>query len=176
MLGGNEVSDLTNTGPKYHQTFSLTVKKIPSYKDTHKVIVFRYQDVHLWALGADDLAVQRVLAQVDMATVRLVDGDSGDLTQDLDTNRQQSACNSCCMKSLIYFCCIWWDKCFCAELPSRFPSAKGLNLITTVIEERHRRNDCVIWTETKPLGGIQISNITLQSAERVCHRRVICLL
>jgi len=44
-----------------------------------------HQDVHLGALGADDLAGQRVLAQVDVATVRLVDGDGGDLPQHLET-------------------------------------------------------------------------------------------
>ncbi|TNN57356.1 Palmitoyl-protein thioesterase 1 [Liparis tanakae] len=59
-------------------------------KDTHKVSVFAgHQDVHLGALGADDLAAQGVFAQVDVAAVGLVDGDRGHLPQDLDTQRTQ---------------------------------------------------------------------------------------
>lgn len=66
---------------------------LPSWEDTHKFSVFfRYQDVHLWALSADDFALQRVLAQVNMATVRLVDGDGGDLTQDLDMEIKNIRC------------------------------------------------------------------------------------
>lgn len=53
-------------------------------KNAHKFSVFAgYQDVHLGALGADDLAVQRIAAQVHVATIRLVDGDGGDLPHDL---------------------------------------------------------------------------------------------
>ena len=60
-----------------------------SKQDTHIFSVFvGHQDVHLGALGADDLTFQRVFAQVDMATVGLVDGDSRDLTHDLDMKRQ----------------------------------------------------------------------------------------
>lgn len=44
------------------------------------------QDVHLGALGADDVAVQRVLAQVHLATVGLVDGDCRDSSQNLEIN------------------------------------------------------------------------------------------
>jgi len=59
-------------------------------KDTHKLSVFAgHQDVHLGALGADDLAAQGVFAQVDLAAVGLVDGDRGHLPQDLDTRRTQ---------------------------------------------------------------------------------------
>lgn len=59
--------------------------------DTHIFsVVVGHQDVHLGALGADDLTVQRVFAQVDMATVGLVDGDSRDFTHDLDMKRQDN--------------------------------------------------------------------------------------
>lgn len=47
--------------------------------DTYKLSVFvGHGDVHLGALGADDLALQRVLAQEHLAAVCLVDGDGGD--------------------------------------------------------------------------------------------------
>lgn len=42
------------------------------------------QDVHLGALGADDVAVQRVSAQVHLATIGLVDGDGRDSSQHLE--------------------------------------------------------------------------------------------
>lgn len=41
------------------------------------------QDVHLGALGADDVAVHGVSAQVHLATVGLVDGDGWDSSQSL---------------------------------------------------------------------------------------------
>lgn len=67
------------------------LKTTPLLEDTHKLAVtVGYQDVHLRALGADDLAAQRLLAQVDMATVRLVDGDGGDLPHDLHADRRQN--------------------------------------------------------------------------------------
>lgn len=78
------------TNIKYHQTYPLTLFffKMSLWKNTHEVsVIAGYQDVHLWALGADDLTAQRVFAQVDMATVRLVDGDSGHLTHDLHTKK-----------------------------------------------------------------------------------------
>lgn len=62
----------------------LNVFSAHSWKDTYKLSVFvGYQDVHLRALGADDLTVQRIVAQVDMATIGLVDGDGGHFTHDL---------------------------------------------------------------------------------------------
>lgn len=52
--------------------------------DTHKLsVLFGYQDVHLGALGADDLAAEGAFAQVHLAAVRLVDGDGGHLPHDL---------------------------------------------------------------------------------------------
>lgn len=52
--------------------------------DTHKLsVVFGYQDVHLRAFGADDLAADGVFAQVHLAAVRLVDGDGGHLPHHL---------------------------------------------------------------------------------------------
>ena len=56
-----------------------------AHEVTYKLSVcFGHEDVHLGALGADDLAGQRVLAQVDVATIGLVDGDGGDLPQHLE--------------------------------------------------------------------------------------------
>lgn len=52
--------------------------------DTHKLsVVFGYEDVHLGAFGADDVAIDGVFAQVHLAAVRLVDGDGGHLPHDL---------------------------------------------------------------------------------------------
>lgn len=68
----------------------MQMMSLPSWEDTYKFSIFvGYQDVHLWALGADDLALQRVFAQVNMATVRLVDGDGGDFTHDLVMKMKQ---------------------------------------------------------------------------------------
>lgn len=54
-------------------------------QDTYKVAIrLGHQDIHLGALGADDLTAQRVFAQVDLASIRLVDGNNGDLSCDLD--------------------------------------------------------------------------------------------
>lgn len=62
----------------------LKIQKSKHQKNAHKFSVFAGdQDVHLGALGADDLAFQRIAAQVHVATVRLVDGDCGDLPHDL---------------------------------------------------------------------------------------------
>ena len=58
---------------------------------THKLSIFSgYQNVHLRAFGADDLACQWVSTQVDVATVCLVDGDSGHLAQNLDGKEMKS--------------------------------------------------------------------------------------
>lgn len=55
-------------------------------RDTHKLSIFvGYQHVHLWAFGADDLTLQRVLAQINVAAICLVDGDSWDLPHNLET-------------------------------------------------------------------------------------------
>lgn len=69
----------------------LNVFSAHSWKDTYKLSVFvGYQDVHLRALGADDLTVQRIVAQVDMATIGLVDGDGGHFTHDLKKSNKMS--------------------------------------------------------------------------------------
>lgn len=54
----------------------------PLSQNTHKIIIpLRYQDVHLRARGTDDVTVEGVLAQVDLAALCLVDGDGGNFSQ-----------------------------------------------------------------------------------------------
>lgn len=52
--------------------------------DTHIfVISLWYQDVHLRALGTDDVTVEGVFTQVDLAALCLVDGNGGNFSQHL---------------------------------------------------------------------------------------------
>lgn len=52
--------------------------------NTYKFIIFLWnQDVHLRALGADDVTVEGFLAQVDLAALCLVDGNGGNFSQNL---------------------------------------------------------------------------------------------
>lgn len=66
------------------------------------------QDVHLWALGTDDVAAHRVLAQVHLAAVGLVDGDGRDSSQNLEMKRVHVMANidePCCSSDVI----LKWD-------------------------------------------------------------------
>lgn len=49
------------------------------------IVVFSVwdQDVHLRALGADNVAVERIFTQVHLAALRLVDGDGWNSSQHL---------------------------------------------------------------------------------------------
>lgn len=51
---------------------------------THVIALsFRYHDVHLRALGTDNVTADRVLTQVDLAALGLVDGNGGNCSQNL---------------------------------------------------------------------------------------------
>lgn len=61
-----------------------------AHSNTHKFIIFLwYEDVHLGALGTDDVTVEGLLAQVDLAALGLVDGNGGNFSQNLQENSQQ---------------------------------------------------------------------------------------
>ena len=51
--------------------------------DTHIFFILWNQDVHLWALCTDNVAVEGVLTQVDLAAFCLVDGNGGNPSQHL---------------------------------------------------------------------------------------------
>lgn len=69
---------------------SILKTKDWAHSNTHKFIIFlRYKDVHLGALGADDVTVEGLLAQVDLAALGLVDGNGGNFSQNLQENIQQ---------------------------------------------------------------------------------------
>lgn len=53
------------------------------YRKLPIVVILWYQDVHLRALGTDDVTVKGVLAQVDLATLSCVDGNGGNSSQHL---------------------------------------------------------------------------------------------
>lgn len=58
--------------------------------DTHIFAIFLwYHDVHLRALGTDDVTVEGVLAQVDLAALCLVDGNGGNGSQHLQRDASQ---------------------------------------------------------------------------------------
>lgn len=59
------------------------------------------QDVHLGALGADDVAVQRVFAQVHLATIGLVDGDGRDSSQRLEMTNTVRPCKVCALDEIV---------------------------------------------------------------------------
>lgn len=51
---------------------------------THIIIIFlRNQDVHFRTLGTDNLTVERLLTQVDVASLCLIDGHGRHFPQDL---------------------------------------------------------------------------------------------
>lgn len=69
---------------------SVWKRKDWAHSNTHKfIIILWYEDVHLGALGADDVTVEGLLAQVDLAALGLVDGNGGDFSQNLQENIQQ---------------------------------------------------------------------------------------
>lgn len=68
----------------------------PLSRNTYKIIIsLRYQDVHLRACGTDDVAVEGVLAQVDLAALCLVDGDGGNFSQYLKRDLLQLLTGMC---------------------------------------------------------------------------------
>lgn len=54
------------------------------------IISLRYHDVHLRALGTDNVTVQRLLTQVDLAALGLVDGHGGNSSQHLEQKDDRS--------------------------------------------------------------------------------------
>lgn len=56
--------------------------------NTHIFVILWYQDVHLRALGTDDVTVQGILIQVDLAALCLVDGNGGNSSQHLEQHLQ----------------------------------------------------------------------------------------
>lgn len=58
------------------------------FLNTHILVIsLWYQDVHLGALGADDVTAHRVFTQVDLAALCLVDWNGGNSSQHLKKNR-----------------------------------------------------------------------------------------
>lgn len=71
---------------------TFTNKALRKTKDgiissTHKFIILWYEDVHLRALGTDDVTVEGLLAQVDLTALCLVDGNGGNVSQNLQENK-----------------------------------------------------------------------------------------
>lgn len=87
LLGDWQLSLENIAGLRIHldsHTFLLIWHTTFLFQKTHIVVVsLWYQDVHLRALGTDDVAVQGVLAQVYLAAFCLVDGNGGNCTQHL---------------------------------------------------------------------------------------------
>lgn len=72
--------------------FFLSLPHIHTISDTHVVVSFWYHDVHLRALGTDDVTGQRIFTQVDLAAFCLVDGDGRHLTQHLHKEKLICVC------------------------------------------------------------------------------------
>lgn len=76
----------TSCGADSLQTRKQWSEKVkPDIKEyTHIIIIFlRNQNVHFWTLGTDNLAVERLLAQVDVASLSLIDGNRGHFSHHL---------------------------------------------------------------------------------------------
>lgn len=74
----------TSTVKQQLQTHVSDSGKCSLILDTHIIVIsLWYQDVHLRALGTDDITVEGVLTQVDLAALCLVDGNGGNCSQHL---------------------------------------------------------------------------------------------